>query len=401
MKFMIIVHYHEIALKGKNRVFFEVRLVKNIKEGLSGLYKKVERLPGRIVVLKKSRVSNDKIKERLLKIFGVAYFVFADECDSNLKDIKKTTLKHLKDKKFPPCGGLPEQWKTFKIETKRSYKQFPKTSQEVSAEVGGYVLNNLKHGGAPVGRPRVNVKNPDLVCNIEITKNATYIYSEKIKGAGGLPVGVSGKVVALLSGGIDSPVAAYRIMKRGSRVVFVHFHSYPQTSKASEEKVKELAKILNDYQFESKLYLVPFLDAQKEIMTKTLASYRVILYRRFMLRIAEEIARRENALALATGESVGQVASQTIENINTVNNVVELPVLRPLISYDKEEIIKEAQNIGTFEISIQPHDDCCTLFIPRNPIIKGKIEAAEKEEEKLGVDKLIKICLDKMKVVKI
>ncbi|MEA3272505.1 MAG: tRNA uracil 4-sulfurtransferase ThiI [Patescibacteria group bacterium] len=386
---MILIHYHEIALKGKNRVFFEIQLVKNIKQGLDGLYKTVKRLPGRIVVEIKPRVSKDKSRKRLSKIFGVAYFVFADECESTLGEIKKTVLAHL------PSNG----WQTFKIETKRSYKQFPKTSQETSAIVGAHVLKNFKRRGVSGVRPQVNVKKPDLTCNIEITKDKTYIYSEKIKGAGGLPVGVSGKVAVLLSGGIDSPVAAHRIMKRGSRTVFIHFHSYPQTSKASEEKVKELAKILNDYQFKTRLYLVPFLDIQKEIMTKTLSSYRVILYRRFMFRIAEKIARRERALALATGESVGQVASQTIENINTVNSVAEMPVLRPLISYDKEEIIKEAQNIGTFEISIQPHDDCCTLFIPRNPATRGKLEVAEKEEKELGVDKLVKKCLNEMKVI--
>jgi len=234
-----------------------------------------------------------------------------------------------------------------------------------------------------------------------MTKDKTYIYSEKIRGAGGLPVGVSNKAVVLLSGGIDSPVAARRIMKRGTKCIFVHFHSYPQTSKASEEKVEELSKILNEYQFKSKLYLFPFLDIQKEIMVKTLASYRVIMYRRFMFRIAEAIAKKENALALVTGESVGQVASQTLENINVVNSVVDLPVFRPLIGYDKEEIIKEAQDMGTFELSIQPHDDCCTLFIPRNPMTRGKLKIAEAEEKNLDIDNLVKACLDKVKLIEI
>lgn len=387
---MVLLHYHEIALKGKNRALFEIQLVKNIKQSLDGLYKKVKRVPGRIVVDIKPRASKYKIKERLEKIFGVAYFVFADECESNLKDIKEIALSHLES---------VLDWQTFKIETKRSYKQFPKTSYEVSAIVGAHILKNFKCRGTPSGRPRVDVKNPDLVCNIEITKNKTYIFSEKIRGAGGLPVGVSSRAVVLLSGGIDSPVSAHKIMKRGTKCIFVHFHSYPQTSKASEEKVKELAKILNEYQHNSKLYLAPFLDIQKEIMTKTLASYRVVLYRRFMFRIAEEIAKKEKALALVTGESVGQVASQTLENINVVNSVVDLPVLRPLIGFDKEEIINEAKKIETYETSIQPHEDCCTVFIPRNPITKGKIKIAEREEKKLEVDKMIKKCLDKIKMI--
>ncbi|NQU83314.1 MAG: tRNA 4-thiouridine(8) synthase ThiI, partial [Parcubacteria group bacterium] len=340
--------------------------------------------PGRITANGNPKASKEEIKKRLSRIFGVAYFVFADESETNLKDIKKIAVMHLKDKEF----------KTFKVETKRSYKQFPKTSQEVSAEVGGYILDNKKG-------IKVDVNNPDLTCNVEMTKDKTYIYSEKIRGAGGLPVGVSNKAVVLLSGGIDSPVAARRIMKRGTKCIFVHFHSYPQTSKASEEKVEELSKILNEYQFKSKLYLFPFLDIQKEIMVKTLASYRVIMYRRFMFRIAEAIAKKENALALVTGESVGQVASQTLENINVVNSVVDLPVFRPLIGYDKEEIIKEAQDMGTFELSIQPHDDCCTLFIPRNPMTRGKLKIAEAEEKNLDIDNLVKACLDKVKLIEI
>ncbi|MFH1314882.1 MAG: tRNA uracil 4-sulfurtransferase ThiI, partial [Candidatus Uhrbacteria bacterium] len=272
-------------------------------------------------------------------------------------------------------------WQTFKVITKRSHKLFPATSMEVSRDVGARVLEQTKKA--------VDIHNPDLTIQIEITEKQTYIFTEKIPGAGGLPVGSSGTVVSLLSGGIDSPVASWQLMKRGCQVIFVHFHSAPQTSQEAIDKVQELSELLSPWQIKTKLYLVPFLNIQKEIVKECRGEYRVVLYRRFMYRIAEQIAEQENAKALVTGESVGQVASQTIENIATINDAVTIPILRPLIGLDKIEIIDRAKQIGTYELSILPHEDCCSLFVPRHPVTKSNIGVARKEEGKLDVDKLI------------
>lgn len=377
----ILIHYNEIALKGKNRKFFENKLADNIRISLKGLAKEVKRIHGAIFTELKPKADVEEAKEKLQKIFGVAYFVIAEECEADIKKIEKKVLEVLKGRDF----------KTFKIETKRSDKKFPLDSQEISIRLGALVLEKFKN-------IKVDLHHPELTVFVEISPTGVFIYFEKIQGAGGMPVGTGGKAVALLSGGIDSPVAAWRIIKRGVNTIFVHLHSYPQTSKASEEKVKELVGVLKQYQNEVKIYMVPFLEIQKEIMMKILAPYRVIMYRRFMIRIAEEIAKREGALALVTGESIGQVASQTIENINTVNSVAGLPILRPLIGYDKEEIIREAKRIGTFEISIQPHEDCCTVFLPRNPATKSSSKLIEREEEKLDIAKLLKSALNDIKL---
>lgn len=377
----VLIHYNEIALKGKNRKFFEDKLVDNIRISLKGLAKEVKRTHGAVFAELKPKADIAEAKEKLQKVFGIAYFVITEECDADIKKIEKKALQILKGKEF----------KTFRIETKRSDKQFPLDSQEISIRLGGLVLEKFPN-------VKVDLHHPELTVFVEISIKGAFIYFEKIQGAGGMPVGTGGKAVALLSGGIDSPVAAWRIAKRGVNTIFVHFHSYPQTSKASEEKVKELAGVLKQYQNEAKIYMAPFLEIQKEIMMKTLAPYRVIMYRRFMIRIAEEIANKEGALALVTGESVGQVASQTIENINTINSVAKLPILRPLIGFDKDEIVREAKRIGTFEISIRPHEDCCAVFIPRNPATKSWPRIAETEESKIDVENLIKNALKETEI---
>lgn len=380
----ILIHYSEIALKRKNRRFFENKLAENIGISLKGLADKVKRIHGAIFVELKPKADVDEIKEKLQKIFGIAYFVIIEECPADMEKIEKKVVEILKDKEF----------KTFRIETKRSDKNFPFDSQKISAQLGASVLKKIKN-------VKVDLHHPELTVFVEISPQKAFVYFEKIQGAGGMPIGSGGRAVALLSGGIDSPVAAWRVMKRGVNVIFVHFHSYPQTSRASEEKVKELAGVLKQYQNEVNIYMVPFLEIQKEIMTKTIAPYRVIMYRRFMIRIAEEIAKKEGALALVTGESLAQVASQTIENINTVNRAARLPILRPLIGYDKEEIIREAKKIGTYEISIEPHDDCCTVFIPRNPATKSYQKIAENEEKKIDILNLLTNALKETKVIKI
>lgn len=398
----VICHYGEIALKGKNRKFFEEKLVENIKKSLSkDSFDFVKRISGRIIVKLTTRglQKKEEIKKSLKNVFGLSSFAFAELCPQSIEAMKKSALKILKD----PVRDLSLSGvKTFRITAQRAEKDFPLTSQQINEKIGDYILKKLK--------TRVDLEKPEITCFVEIAnpirnlsgsngaRKYAFLYTEKIKGAGGLPVGVSGKVISLLSGGIDSPVASYYLMKRGAKVVFLHFHSYPQTDKASIDKVQRMAETLNKFQFDSKLYLVPFLTIQKEILSKTQEKLRVVLYRRMMLRIAEEIARKEGALAMVTGENLGQVASQTLENIKAIEEAVNLPVFRPLIGFDKQEIINKAKEIGTYEISILAHQDCCSLFVPKHPETRAKLEEVKEAEGKLNIKKLIKEAIQKTEV---
>ena len=380
----IICHYHEIGLKGKNRKFFEEMLVKNIKRVLpSNSFDFVKRISGRIIIkLNEEKRVNQKQLTRVLKnVFGMVFFSFAVTCEQEVEKIKKKALEILEKSRF----------KTFRISTQRSKKEFPLTSQQINEKVGEFVVKNLNK--------KVNLKKPGVNCFIEIVQNYTFLYTKKIKGLGGLPVGVSGKAVVLLSGGIDSPVAAFFAMKRGVKVIFAHFHAYPYTDKASIDKIKRITKILSKFQSSSKVYLIPFAKIQEEILLKTPAKLRVIFYRRFMLRIAEKIAKKEKALALVTGESVGQVASQTLANIGAIAQAVSFPILRPLITKDKEEIIKKAREIGTFDISILPHQDCCARFLPLHPETKANLKIVKLAEKKLNIQELIRAAMENTSIL--
>lgn len=395
MKTGFLIHYGEIGLKGENRPFFERKLVQNIKSVLADLtplskIRTLTRLYGRLFleitgnstalprVKESAGLQNDKnaIKGRLRKVFGIANFSGAFLVDRNLDILKHTIWEEIKKRR---------PFSTFRIRTSRADKNFPLTSRDIEFEVGGFIKAKSK--------ARVDLEEADLTCFIEILSKEALFYFDKIPGPGGLPVSTAGKVVTLLSGGIDSPVAAWQIAKRGARSIFVHFHSYPQTDKASQENVKELVKELTKWQLSSKLYLVPLLDIQKEIVAQCPTKLRVILYRRMMLRLAEKIARKEKAKALVTGESLGQVASQTLENINAISRIVDLPIFRPLIGMDKEEIINLAKQIGTYEISVRPYEDCCSLFVPEHPETKAKLAEVERAEEELEVEKLIEDAL--------
>lgn len=373
------IQYGEIALKGGNRGRFEDLLFSNIKNMLpAALNLKLKKKYGRFVLESTfSEEEENLIRTSLVKIFGLANFSFVKRASLDLGALKIEAANLVAS-----ASG-----KSFKITTNRPNKQFLLTSMEISAQVGGYVAE--KSG------KKVDVFNPDIVCAITIAEKEAYLGIELISGPGGLPVGISGNLLALLSGGIDSPVASWKMMRRGASVDFIHFHSYPYTNRSSQEKVKDLAHTLTSWQGGGTLYLVPFIDIQKEIMIKAEARYRVLLYRRFMLRIAEELARKNNAKALVTGESLGQVASQTIENITSVEAVCSLPILRPLIGENKDDIITEAKKINTFEISIRPHEDCCSLFVPKNPATKSRVEDLEREEAKLCVDDLVKDAIKK------
>lgn len=371
----IVIHYNEIALKGKNRVFFEQKLKENVKRALRGLgARRISRAESRILV-EIGQSNLPEAMERLKHIFGVSSYSPALAVKTDLKEIKKGAL----------LMAQAAAGKTFKIETKRSYKQFPLGSMEISREIGGYVLKKIGL--------KVDVKNPDIIVRLEILKEKTFIYSQKIKGAGGLPQGTAGKMLVLISGGIDSPVASYLMMKRGVDLDFIHFHSYPFTDQASIEKAEELVKILNRYKNGGKLYLAPIIDFQKEVVKKSDPKYRIILYRRLMYKVAERVAAKCGAKALVSGDNLGQVASQTIENLAVVGDGLALPIMRPLIGFDKEEIIALAKKINTYDVSIERHDDCCSIFSPKNPATKSRLDDIIKEEKKLKINRWVERVL--------
>ena len=369
----VIVHYHEIGLKGKNRPMFERRLRDNIRASVQGLgVKSVRRRRGRILLELREGASWEPIRERLETIFGIAYFARAFRTPVALERMKEAIIQRV------PRDG----YETFRVSTRRADKQYPLTSEQINAEIGAAIQ---AHTGKAVDLGR-----PDLTVFIELLYNEAFVYFEKIPGPGGLPVGVSGKVVSLLSGGIDSPVAAYHMLKRGCDVLFVHFHGTPFTTPASQRKAIKLVQVLTRYQASPRLYLVPFGEIQRQIMLATPAPYRVILYRRLMGRIAEEIARREGAQALVTGESLGQVASQTLENLAVIEEAVTMPILRPLIGMDKQEIVDRAQAIGTYELSILPGEDCCRLFVPSHPATRATLAEVQRIEARLDMDDLVR-----------
>ena len=373
----IIAHYQEIVLKGKNRHIFVKKLIENIKYATAGLgVKHIRHKDGRIILDLSAGARESIISDRLTKTFGIANLVLTHRISNDVNVFKEEILQHIKGREF----------NSFRVSTKRGYKGYPLTSMDIDRIVGAHIKEST---GA-----KVNLTNPELTIFIQILSGETYFYDDKIQGPGGLPVGTGGTVVCLLSGGIDSPVAAYRIMRRGCSVVFVHFHSYPYLSKTSQEKVQDLTEILNQYQQPVKTYLLPFGEIQKEIVLSVPPKYRVVIYRRMMLRIAERIAGETGALALITGDSLGQVASQTLENITTTEDAATLPVLRPLIGMDKGEIIDQAIRIGTYDISIIPDQDCCQLFIPKNPAVRTIIREIERVEKKLDVERLISMALN-------
>ena len=379
MEELVSVHYAEVGLKGKNRVFFEKRLVNNIKLSLRGTgYAEVERLHDRILVHLGQNADITEVKRRLRQIMGIAHFELACRTERDMTAIKEAALQQIQE----------DCYESFKVETRRTDKTFPLTSPQVSAEVGGYLVTKT-------GR-RADMHNPDLVCWVKITHNAAYISTEKIPGIGGLPVGVSGKVLVMLSGGIDSPVAAWQMIKRGAKAVFIHFYSYPYTDKASLEKVMELAQILAVSNYRSTVYLVPFAELQQMIVAATPTPFRVLLYRRMMTRIAERVAAMENAEALVTGESLAQVASQTLTNLRTIEAIADIPILRPLIGEDKAEIIEKAQRIGTFDVSTRPHQDCCSLFVPKHPATRASLTDLADAESGLDIEVLVEETLNNL-----
>jgi thiamine biosynthesis protein ThiI len=368
-----LVHYQEIALKGKNRPWFLSRLVRNLRCAVSDLEDvRAVRVPmGRIEIVLGARAPLKEVGARIRRTFGVANYSLARRTVLDLDVITAAVLHDL--------GG--RDCASFRVSARRADKRFPLTSPQVEREVGGRI--RAARGW------KVDLEQPELVVHLELLTDEAFYYFDKERGPGGLPTGTAGRVVCLLSGGIDSPVASYRMMKRGCAATFVHFHSYPILSRASQEKARELARLLTTWQQRSRLYLVPFGDIQQQVVLGAPPPMRVVIYRRLMLRIAERIARMRRAQALVTGDVVGQVASQTLENLAVIGSAATLPIFRPLIGMDKDEITAEATRLGTYPISIVPDQDCCTLFTPRNPMTRGKLDAVLRVEATLPVGEFV------------
>lgn len=376
MKEIILIKNGELALKGLNRCTFEDIMIKNIRRRLKSLGKvEIRKAQSAIYIEPKDDDFDfEEALERVSLIFGIAAFSRACVCEKTMEDILSKSVEYL--------ANTLNNVKTFKVEAKRSDKKFPLKSPEICRELGGTLLSKFHH-------LKVDVHNPDVVVNVEIRDFSAYVRAEQIPGAGGLPVGTAGTASILISGGIDSPVAAWTMAKRGLRLNAIHFASPPYTSARAEMKVKTLLSKVARYSGSINLAIVPFTDIQDEIANNCPEEYFTLIMRRMMMRIAEKIARKSGSLALITGESLGQVASQTLPALVTTDIVTNVPVLRPLIGMDKEEIIRISRKIDAFETSILPYEDCCTVFTPKHPKTRPTVELCEKAEEGLDIDRLI------------
>ncbi len=368
----IVVHYKELALKGRNRPWFVKLLVRNLRAALAGLdIRAITPVMGRIEIELGSDASWDLVRDRVRRVFGIANFSYAARAPHDFDALAAAILADLG--RISPAS--------FRVRVRRADKRFPLTSPQIEREVGGRIKETTGW--------RVDLREGALTIHIEMMPDHAFYFFGKEPGAGGLPTGTGGRVACLLSGGIDSPVAAYRMMRRGCLVLLVHFHSYPILSRASQEKVREIATLLTTYQLRSRLVLVPFGDLQQKVVLAVPAELRVVIYRRLMMRIAETLARRWRGRALVTGEVIGQVASQTLENMTNIAEATTLDVLRPLVGMDKDEIIADAQRLGTYPISIIPDQDCCQLFTPRHPATRVRRDEIDRAERALPIDEMV------------
>src|SRR5690554_1003418 len=380
---LLLVRYGELGLKGRNRRAFEDRLLANMRRAIREVpHGEIKRTFGRIYL--ETKGNWEELAAKLQRVFGIVSLSPVLRCRLDLEEIKEGARLVAQD----------TPGRTFKVETRRTHKQFPLNSPELSRTLGGYLLRSFPH-------LKVDVHSPDFTVHVEVRSEGAFLYSKVIPCQGGLPAGSSGKGLLLLSGGIDSPVAGFLSMKRGVDIEGVHFHSYPFTSERSKEKVIELGIRLSHYNAggKMKLWVVYFTEIQKELQKGSFPSLNITLMRRFMLRIAAKLAERENAFALITGDSLGQVASQTMESIHTINAVTNMPVYRPLIGLDKQEIIDLAVKMETYETSILPYEDCCTVFVPQNPATRPSIEQVLRAEEELRVDDLVEEALAKTELL--
>ena len=382
---ILIVKYGEIGVKGKNRYIFENKLIKNVKNILKPIGKfNVYKEYGRIYVDLED-FDYEEVIEEVKKVFGIVGVCPAVRAEKDYNKLKELALKMLEEK-------IDQGAKSFKVESRRGDKNFELTSQQMSLDIGGYLVSQVKDKIA------VDVRNPEVKIKCELRENHVMVYSDTVPGHGGLPLGTNGRAMSLLSGGIDSPVASWMVAKRGMELEAIHFHSYPFTSEKSQEKVRDLAKILAKYCGRVRLHKVNILEIQKAIGLNCKEEEMTIISRRFMMQIAQRVAEKRYCEALVTGESIGQVASQTIQGLTCTDASVSIPVFRPLIAMDKTEIIDIAQRIGTFETSILPEEDCCTVFSPKKPVTKPKLDRIERSESKLDVEKLIQDAIDNIEV---
>ncbi len=382
LKPVIVVHYHELWLKGRNRGFFLSKLSMALRRALEGLAAREIGRPGdRILIELGEGAPLEEALERLQRVLGVAYFAVARrvarDADPQLASLCRVAWEEVE----------PLRFSTFAVRAKRSDKSFPQRAAEIETIVGRYLLDKLRAGGRNV---RVHLDDPELTCRIEITPGPTLVYARKIPGPGGLPANTGGRMVCLLSGGFDSAVAAYKMMKRGAHLSFVHFWGGgARPGESSVHVARELMRKLVPYQFTAKLHLVPFEPLQREIVRAAPENFRLLLYRRLMLRIAEQLARRDHALAIVAGDSLGQVASQTLQNMVAVGDAARMPVFRPLVGDDKQEILAVARRIGTYEISAEPFHDCCPAYLPRSPALHASPEELSQAETTLELATLV------------
>ena len=383
MKKVIIIRWCEIHLKGKNRHYFERLLEDNIKQSLLEFKYKFVKIQGRYLLEDFDEFYVDDIVSALKKVSGIHTISIAELVNSTMEDIFSVAVYLTKD-----------LFGTFKVETRRANKNFPINSNDVSKAVGGEVLKNNKNLS-------VDVKNPNHILNIDIREGGeTLVFTNNLKMMGGMPIGSSGRGLLMLSGGIDSPVAGYMMAKRGMRLEAIHFHSYPYTNEGAKQKVIDLAKEISGYTNGIKLHIVKFTEIQEAIHEKCPEEYMITIMRRFMVRIAEKIAKSISAQAIITGESLGQVASQTIESLTSTGSVTTMPILRPLIGFDKLDIIEISEKIGTYETSVLPFEDCCTVFLPKFPLIKPKLDKVIAVESALDIENLVSQALTTVEIVK-
>ncbi len=377
----IVVHYKELALKGRNRPWFIKFLVRNLRVALADLdVRSVRSVMGRLEIELGDPATWAEARERVRRVFGIANFSSANRGPLDLDALAADIVAELAGVETP----------TFRVTARRADKRLPFTSPDIERHVGGRIKQAK---GWPV-----DLDHPALTVFVEMLPGHSFYFFGKERGAGGLPTGTGGRVACLLSGGIDSPVAAYRMMRRGCSVLLIHFHSYPILSRASQEKVREIAALLTRHQLSSRLVLVPFGELQQQVLLATPPGPRVVIYRRLMLRIAERIARRWRARALVTGEVIGQVASQTLENLTVIAEATTLEVLRPLVGMDKDEIAAEAERIGTYPVSVIPDQDCCQLFTPRHPVTRVRLEEIEAVERALPIGEMVAAAVERAAV---
>ena len=381
----ILIRYGELALKGRNQRTFINQLQNNIRHQLMDFPEvQVKKTQGRMFILLNGE-EPEPIIEKCRRIFGIHSLSLAVKVDNELEIINETVLKTLLDH---PSGT------TFKVEVRRANKEFPIQSQEMNQKLGAHLLKNSTGY-------TVDVHDPDVIIKVEIRVEATYITSSVIEGAGGLPVKTAGKTLLMLSGGIDSPVAGYLAMKRGVEIEAVHFHSPPYTSERAKQKVIDLAKELTTFGHQVKIHIVPFTELQQAIFKEIPEAYAMTVMRRMMMRISEAICEREGILSITTGESLGQVASQTMESMNAINEVTNYPILRPLVAMDKSEIINISKDIGTYDISIRPYEDCCTVFVPKSPKTRPRRDKVNQFEAKMDYKQLLGTAVEESKLIKV